>query len=72
MRFLVDANLPPALAEWVRAHGADADHVMELGLQRASDVELWGWAKAKGAVLISKDGDFLMLKLADPTGPRSV
>ena len=72
MRVLIDANLPPALATWIREHGADADHVFKLGLERASDVELWDLAKANGAVLISKDEDFLMLKLADPGGPRFV
>lgn len=72
MRFVVDANLPPALATWLREQGADADHVVDLGLSRASDAELWEWAKANGATLVSKDEDFLLLKLADPDGPKVV
>jgi predicted nuclease of predicted toxin-antitoxin system len=72
MHFLVDANLPPALADWLRTKGVTADHAIALGLERAADAELWDWAKARNATLISKDEDFLMLKLADPDGPKVV
>jgi predicted nuclease of predicted toxin-antitoxin system len=30
MRFLVDAQLPPALANWLAAQGHDAAHVADL------------------------------------------
>jgi predicted nuclease of predicted toxin-antitoxin system len=33
MRFLVDAQLPPALARWLAAQGHEAAHVGDLGLQ---------------------------------------
>lgn len=32
MRFLVDAQLPPALARWLTERGHDAVHVLDLGL----------------------------------------
>jgi predicted nuclease of predicted toxin-antitoxin system len=34
MRFLVDAQLPPALAQWLASHGHDAMHVTDLGCNR--------------------------------------
>ncbi|HSM28057.1 MAG TPA: DUF5615 family PIN-like protein [Thioalkalivibrio sp.] len=35
MRFLVDAQLPPALARWLSAQGCPADHVADLGMEAA-------------------------------------
>jgi predicted nuclease of predicted toxin-antitoxin system len=37
MRFLVDAQLPPALARWIESQGQVAQHVADLGLADASD-----------------------------------
>ena len=37
MKFLVDAQLPPALARWLREQGYDAQHVEDLGLRDAED-----------------------------------
>lgn len=56
MRFVVDAQLPPRLADWLRARGHVSEHVDEtLGLQ-ASDSAIV--AHSNGAVIVSKDGDF--------------
>lgn len=41
MRFLVDAQLPPALARWIEAPGVEAEHVEDRGMLQASDAELW-------------------------------
>lgn len=35
MRFLVDAQLPPALARWLCANGHEAVHVGDLGMLAA-------------------------------------
>jgi predicted nuclease of predicted toxin-antitoxin system len=63
MRFLVDAQLPPGLCGWLEARGYQAEHVHSLGLGAASDVEIARRAEAEGAILISKDEDFLTLRL---------
>ena len=65
MRFLIDAQLPPALARWLRDRGHEAEHVADLGLLGASDVGIAARAEAGGAVLVSKDEDFLTLRLPD-------
>jgi predicted nuclease of predicted toxin-antitoxin system len=58
MRFLVDAQLPPALARFLVANGHLADHVADIGLRDASDSEIWNHASAHHAILVTKDEDF--------------
>jgi predicted nuclease of predicted toxin-antitoxin system len=62
MRFLVDAQLPPALARWLSAQGYIEDHVKDLGLTGATDRTIWARAIADGATIITKDLDFLLLQ----------
>jgi predicted nuclease of predicted toxin-antitoxin system len=65
MRFLVDAQLPPALCRWLAARGHEATHVGDIGLGAASDSEIASYAEAHELVLISKDEDFIVLRLSD-------
>jgi predicted nuclease of predicted toxin-antitoxin system len=65
MMFLVDAQLPPALCRWLEARGEQAVHVSDIGLGAASDVVIAAHAEASGMALISKDEDFIMLRLPD-------
>lgn len=58
MRFLVDAQLPPALARLLREHRHEADHVTDIGPGDAPDHDLWRFALANGAVIVTKDEDF--------------
>lgn len=65
MRFLIDAQLPPALGEWLRERGHEANHVGAIGLLAATDVTLAEAAQKERYVLVSKDEDFLRLRLPD-------
>jgi predicted nuclease of predicted toxin-antitoxin system len=65
MRFLVDAQLPPALCRWLEARGHVADHVADIGLLAASDADIARTAEATGAILVSKDEDFVILRMPD-------
>ena len=58
MRFLIDAQLPPALAKWLRESGHDAQAVREAGLREANDCDIWDHAIRTAAVLVTKDEDF--------------
>lgn len=58
MQFLVDAQLPPALARWLEAHGHQAMHVMDLGMGAAPDSAIWQFAAQDGWVILTKDQDF--------------
>jgi predicted nuclease of predicted toxin-antitoxin system len=72
MRFLVDAQLPPALARWLAAAGHEAEHVADVGLGDANDRTIWDYALAAGAVIISKDEDFSQRKALGDDGPAIV
>ena len=58
MTFLVDAQLPPALARWLREAGHEAQHVSEVGLREAEDGPIWMYALSVQAVIVTKDEDF--------------
>lgn len=59
MNFLIDAQLPPALARWIVSQGHPATHVFEVGLQAADDGPIWEFARKENAVIVSKDEDFV-------------
>jgi predicted nuclease of predicted toxin-antitoxin system len=73
VKFLVDQNRSPALAERLRDAGHDAVHTMELGLERAEDDELLLLAREEQRVVISGDTDFgALLALANATSPSVI
>jgi predicted nuclease of predicted toxin-antitoxin system len=67
--FLVDAQLPPLLAEALRQAGCEAVHVIDLGLQAATDQQIWDEAISRSAVLVTKDRDFALRRAATNDGP---
>lgn len=69
MRFLVDAQLSPALARWLAAQGHEAEHVADIGMQSASDAAIWDHASASSAAVVTKDEDFAQRKVLSRTGP---
>ncbi|HZV25811.1 MAG TPA: DUF5615 family PIN-like protein [Acidothermaceae bacterium] len=80
MRFLVDANLSLRLAVSLNEAGHDAVHVADLGMSRATDLEILEVADREDRVVVSADTDFgtllamgnrrrpsvLLLRLASP------
>ena len=72
MRFLVDAQLPPALARWLADRGHEAEHVSDIGMQAASDAAIWTYALAHAAVVVTKDEDFPQRKVLSKDGPAVV
>ena len=72
MRFLIDAQLPPALAREITALGHDTVHVAEIGMLSASDSDIWKRAVELAAALITKDEDFVTMRALDSEGPAVV
>jgi predicted nuclease of predicted toxin-antitoxin system len=65
LNFIVDAQLPPALARWGERDGHAAKHVFEIGLNSAADSLIWQKAQQQRLVIISKDEDFVDQWLLD-------
>jgi len=63
MRFIVDAQLPAALARWLSANGHTAEHVADRQMQAAADSAIWEWARRESSVIITKDEDFAQRKV---------
>ena len=56
MTFLVDAQLPLALARWLSQQGHTAQHVDDIGLREADDQEIWNQALSTGAIVVTGRG----------------
>lgn len=71
MRFLVDAQLPPALARRIQALGHSVEHVVDCGLVTATDEAIRSYAASAGAVIVTKDEDFAVRRVLQE-GPAVV
>ena len=72
MRFLIDAQLPRALAALLIERGHVAEHVNDIGPADAPDRELWRYALEHGAVVVTKDEDFANMVAVETVGPTIV
>jgi predicted nuclease of predicted toxin-antitoxin system len=72
MTFVVDAQLPPALARWLVDQGFEASHVSDVGLERADDRTIWSHAEQLGAAIVTKDEDFAERRMLAHDGPSVV
>jgi predicted nuclease of predicted toxin-antitoxin system len=59
VKFIVDNQLPAALAQYLRKRGFDCQHVLETGMGDALDSEICRHAELQERIVISKDEDFL-------------
>jgi predicted nuclease of predicted toxin-antitoxin system len=69
VKFVVDAQLPPALARVLHDSGCDAVAVREIGLRDATDAAIWHYAVQEEAAIITKDEDFADRCLRTPKHP---
>jgi len=68
VKFLVDHQLPPALARFLESQGHVAAHVRELALKASDDAIIWRHASAGHMAVVSKDEDFFFFATApNPT-----
>ena len=63
MKLWLDAQLPPALARWINEQsiGLEAIPVRNIGLRDASDHDIFFKARLAGALVMTKDRDFVQL-----------
>lgn len=72
MRLLFDQNLSPRLVELLRDIFPDSDHLVFAGLDRASDAEVFEYAREHGFVIVTKDTDFQALSRQREAPPKVV
>jgi predicted nuclease of predicted toxin-antitoxin system len=61
VKFLVDNQLPASLVRFLVQRGFEAEHVLDLKMDEATDHAIWRHAAARQMTLISKDEDFVYL-----------
>jgi predicted nuclease of predicted toxin-antitoxin system len=72
VKLLFDQNLPRLLVGRFAEEFPDSGHVTEVGLDRATDREVWEFARAGGYVIVSKDSDFRQLAFLFGPPPKVV
>lgn len=72
MKFIVDAQLPPALARFLAAKGDDVIHVLDVQMMESSDSQIWDLALHESLVIITKDEDFQLRASVSEKYPRIV
>jgi predicted nuclease of predicted toxin-antitoxin system len=70
MRFLVDAQLPPGLVQFLEKRGHEAKAVRDVGLRDAQDRTIWDFAVSGDWVVVTKDEDFAERALQAEVGPQ--
>lgn len=58
MRFLIDNNLSPKLNNYLLSIGYDSKHVKEIGLESASDHQIFELAYREERTIVTADTDF--------------
>ena len=73
MKFLLDANLSPRVAEALKTGDTDCIHVADVGLATASDEVTFDYAADNDFVIITADSDFpMLLALRNVSAPSVV
>ena len=58
MRLLFDENISPRLVDALSDEFPGSVHVRDVGLTRATDAAIWGYARDHGLTILSQDSDF--------------
>jgi predicted nuclease of predicted toxin-antitoxin system len=72
LKLLPDQNLPRRLAESLKSHFAEVRHISRIGMQSASDEEIWLFARDNGFAILSKDADFHHFELPLQAPPKTI
>ena len=72
MKLLFDQNLSPRIAGVLQGDFEGSIHVRDIHLERASDEEIWLYARDGGYAVVSKDADFHQRSLVFGHPPKVV
>jgi len=71
-KFIIDAQLPPALARYLSSLGEDAIHVLDIDMMEASDSMIWDFSLSKNLIIITKDEDFQIRASVSTEPPKLI
>jgi predicted nuclease of predicted toxin-antitoxin system len=73
MKIWVNAQLPPAIANWIaKTFAIEAVAVRDLGLRDATDKEIFAAARDAAVIVMTQDGDFVDLVNARGAPPQVI
>jgi len=72
MKLLLDENLSRRIVPFLQAAFPGSSQVVLLGLESASDIEIWQYAQANDFVIVSRDSDFQERSLVAGHPPQVV
>lgn len=72
MKLLFDENLSRRLITRLADTFPDSAHITDAGLERASDRDVWEYARRHDYVLVSKDSDFNDLAFVHGAPPKVI
>lgn len=72
MRLLFDQNLSRRLVGMLSVEHPESVHVVDVGLDRATDAEIWAYAGEHGFMIVSKDSDFRQLAFLHGAPPKAI
>ncbi len=72
MKLLLDQNLSPKLVARLADVYAESAHVFTLGLDRASDAQVWIFARENAYTIVTQDTDYSDLNALEGDPPKVV
>jgi predicted nuclease of predicted toxin-antitoxin system len=72
MKLLLDENLSRRIVPFLQTAFPGSTQVTLLGLESASDSEIWQYAKNNGFVIVSRDSDFQERSLVSGHPPQVI
>jgi prepilin-type N-terminal cleavage/methylation domain-containing protein len=72
MKLLLDENLSRRLVPFLQAEFPDSTQVVPAGLERATDMAIWTYARDYGYVIVTRDADFEELSTIHGCPPRVI
>ena len=69
MKLLLDENLSRRLVPFLQETYPESSQIALLGMQQASDLDVWRYAGEQGYVLVTQDADFYDLSLTRGAPP---
>ncbi len=72
MKLLFDQNISPKIVKQLELDFPDSRHVRHIGLEDASDLAIFNYAKTHGYAIVTFDSDFVDLNVVKGIPPKII